>query len=65
VRQAIAREADGAVRWRARLLPASTLAPTRAALYYALDVFGWMDAAGQRLRRRAQARMPGLADRTG
>jgi transglutaminase-like putative cysteine protease len=65
VRQAIAREADGAVRWRALLLPASMLEPTRAALYYALDVFGWMDAAGQRLRRRAQAGTHGLADRTG
>ncbi len=65
VRQAIAREADRAMRWRARLLPASMLAPARAALYYALDVFGWMDAAGQRLRRRALASRPGLADRTG
>ncbi len=65
VRQAIAREADDTVRWRARLLPASMLAPTRAALYYALDVFGWMDAAGQRLRRRAQTGTPGLADRIG
>ena len=65
VRQAIAQEADPAMRWRARLLPASMLAPTRAALYYALDVFGWMDAAGQRLRRRALGSRPGLADRTG
>ncbi len=65
MRQAIAREADPAMRWRARLLPASMLAPARAALYYALDVFGWMDAAGQRLRRRALASKPGLADRTG
>ena len=51
VHQAIVQEADPAMRWRARLLPASMLAPARAALYYALDVFGWMDAAGQRLRR--------------
>jgi transglutaminase-like putative cysteine protease len=66
MRQALALEADRAMRWRARLLPASMLAPTRAALYYALDVFGWMDAAGQRLRRRTLAsRPPGLADRPG
>ena len=65
VRQAIAQEANRAMRWRARLLPASMLAPTRAALYYALDVFGWMDAAGQRLRRRALGSRPGLADRIG
>ena len=65
MRQAIAQEADPAMRWRARLLPASMLAPARAALYYALDVFGWMDAAGQRLRRRGLASRPGLADRTG
>ncbi len=65
VRQAIAAEADRVMRWRARLLPASMLAPARAAMYYALDVFGWMDAAGQRLRHRALAGRPGLADRSG
>ena len=64
VHQAIVQEADPAMRWRARLLPASMLAPARAALYYALDVFGWMDAAGQRLRR-ALGSGSGLADRTG
>ncbi len=66
MRHAIAREADRTMRWRARLMPASMLAPARAALYYALDVFGWMDAAGQRLRRRTLAsRRPRLADRAG
>jgi transglutaminase-like putative cysteine protease len=50
VRRALAREADWPVRWRARLLPASMLAPVRPALQHALDVFGWMDAAGFRFR---------------
>jgi transglutaminase-like putative cysteine protease len=50
VRRALAREADWSVRWRARLLPASMLAPVRPALQHALDVFGWMDAAGLRFR---------------
>jgi hypothetical protein len=62
VRQAISLEADRATRWRARLLPTSTLRPVRSALYYALDVFGWMDVAGQRLRRRTVA---GLAEKPG
>jgi hypothetical protein len=39
-----------AARWRARLLPASTLAPAGVALQQALDVFGWMDRIT--LRRR-------------
>jgi transglutaminase-like putative cysteine protease len=64
VRRAISQEADRPMRWRARLLPSSALAPVRSALYYALDVFGWMDAAGQRLHRRTLPRQqPGLADR--
>jgi transglutaminase-like putative cysteine protease len=50
VRRALAAEADPAARWRARLLPQSTLRPARAGVQNALDVFGWMDAAGQRLR---------------
>jgi transglutaminase-like putative cysteine protease len=50
VRRALAQEADWPVRWRARLLPASMLAPVRPALQHALDVFGWMDAAGLRFR---------------
>lgn len=52
VRRALSREADRAVRWRARLLPASTLTPIRHALQHSLDVFGWMDVAGLRLRDR-------------
>ncbi len=52
VRRALAREADWAVRWRAWLLPASTLTPIRQALQHSLDVFGWMDVAGLRIRDR-------------
>ena len=50
VRRALAQEADWPVRCRARLMPASMLAPIRPALQHALDVFGWMDAAGFRFR---------------
>jgi transglutaminase-like putative cysteine protease len=52
VRQALSREADWRARWRAALLPASTLGPIREALGHSLDVFGWMDVAGLRLRDR-------------
>ncbi len=45
VRRALAHEADWPVRYRARLMPASMLAPIRPALQHTLDVFGWMDAA--------------------
>jgi transglutaminase-like putative cysteine protease len=51
-RRALVHQASRAERWRARLLPASMLTPIRPALQHALDVFGWMDAAGQRLRGR-------------
>jgi transglutaminase-like putative cysteine protease len=51
-RRALAHQAGRAERWRARLLPASMLTPIRPALQHALDVFGWMDAAGLRLRGR-------------
>jgi transglutaminase-like putative cysteine protease len=50
VRRALAQEADWPVRCRARLMPASMLAPIRPAMQHALDVFGWMDAAGFRFR---------------
>jgi transglutaminase-like putative cysteine protease len=50
VRRALAQEADWPVRFRARLMPASMLAPIRPAMQHALDVFGWMDAAGFRFR---------------
>jgi transglutaminase-like putative cysteine protease len=53
VRRALAHEADWPARWRARLLPASMLAPIRPAVQHTLDVFGWMDAAGFRFRAGA------------
>jgi transglutaminase-like putative cysteine protease len=52
VRRAVARSASLPTRWRARLLPASILGPVRAALQQSLDVFGWLDAADQKVRRR-------------
>ncbi len=52
VRRALSREADWVVRCRAWLLPTSTLTPIRQGLQQSLDVFGWMDAAGLRLRDR-------------
>ena len=54
VRRAVAAEAARAVRWRARLLPPSALAPLHTGLQHALDVFGWLDAAGLRIRGRAR-----------
>jgi transglutaminase-like putative cysteine protease len=60
VRRAVSRKATRAARWRARLLPASTLRPVRAGVQHSLDVFGWLEAAGQKLHspvgRRAAAR---------
>jgi transglutaminase-like putative cysteine protease len=52
VRRALSRQATWTERWRARLLPASVLAPIRTGLQHALDIFGWMDAAGTRFRGR-------------
>jgi transglutaminase-like putative cysteine protease len=52
LRRALSREADWPARWRAWLLPASTLTPIRRGLQLSLDVFGWMDVAGLRLRDR-------------
>jgi transglutaminase-like putative cysteine protease len=50
VRHALSREAGWLARCRASLLPRSTLTPLRETLQHALDVFGWMDAAGLKLR---------------
>jgi hypothetical protein len=47
----MSQNASPAARWRAWLLPASMLEPVRAGVQHSLDVFGWMDAAGQRVRR--------------
>jgi transglutaminase-like putative cysteine protease len=43
IRRAVARAAGPAARWQARLMPTSALAPYRAGLQQALDVFGWLD----------------------
>jgi transglutaminase-like putative cysteine protease len=56
VRRALSREAEWPTRWRARLLPASTVTPIRRGLQQSLDVFGWMDVAGLRLRERIRQR---------
>jgi transglutaminase-like putative cysteine protease len=63
VRRALARNVGRPQRWRARLLPASILDPVLAGLRQAPDAFGWLDAAGLRIRRtldhRVQARRAG------
>jgi len=51
VRRAVAKAVAGRQRWRARLLPASVLNPVGAWLREAADVFGWLDAAGLRIRQ--------------
>lgn len=51
VRRSMSQNASPGARWRAWLLPASMLEPVRAGVQHSLDVFGWMDAAGQRVRR--------------
>jgi transglutaminase-like putative cysteine protease len=50
VRRAVSRRSARGARWRARLLPASTIRPVRAGIQHSLDVFGWLDAAGQKVR---------------
>lgn len=52
IRRAVAAAVGGPARWRARLLPPSALVPVRSGLQQALDVFGWLDAAGLRVRGR-------------
>ncbi len=54
VRRALARNSGRAARWRARLLPASAIAPVRTGLQHALDVFGWMDMLSHATRGWAQ-----------
>jgi transglutaminase-like putative cysteine protease len=54
VRRALAQQASHAMCWRARLMPPSVLAPVSAGLQQVLDVFGWMDAAGRRVRGPAR-----------
>jgi hypothetical protein len=48
VRLAVSANSGRAARWRARLVPPSSLRPVRAAALHALDVFSWMDVAAHR-----------------
>jgi transglutaminase-like putative cysteine protease len=50
IRRAMASDATTMTRWQARLLPPSCVRPALSSLTQALDVFGWLDAAGQRMR---------------
>jgi len=50
VRRAVSRMSGRPARWRAWLLPASTLTPAGTALQHTLDVFGWMDRVTVRRR---------------
>jgi transglutaminase-like putative cysteine protease len=54
VRRAMAKGRSLPVRLAAIVLPASVLAPARAALTHALDVFGWMDVVTSGLHRRGE-----------
>jgi hypothetical protein len=64
VRRAVAASSGRPVRWYARLMPASALAPARAAVQHALDVFGWMDVAAHRAGGWSRWR-PGGEDKAG
>jgi hypothetical protein len=48
VRRAVSANSRRSARWRARLVPPSSLRPLRAAAQHALDVFSWMDVAAHR-----------------
>jgi hypothetical protein len=48
VRREVAAGSGRMGRWRARLLPPSSLRPVRAGVQHALDVFSWMDVAAHR-----------------
>jgi transglutaminase-like putative cysteine protease len=59
VRRAMARACGLPARCAAALLPASALAPARAAVTHTLDVFGWMDVVTSGLRERVSRPAPG------
>ena len=62
VRREVAANSGRAARWRARLVPPSSLLPVRAGLQHALDVFSWMDLAAHRTgawSRRGPRHQPG------
>jgi hypothetical protein len=52
VRHAIARSGTASARWLAIIAPPSALIPVRAGALHLLDVFGWMELATTRARRR-------------
>jgi transglutaminase-like putative cysteine protease len=55
VRRAVARASGRPARWYAFLLPSSVLAPVRAGLQQALDIFGWLDMLTTRSRDRSSS----------
>jgi transglutaminase-like putative cysteine protease len=58
IRRALAADATRGARWRARLLPPSAVTPVVAGLGQALDVFGWLDALGLRVRKLGRESAP-------
>src|SRR5207248_10395712 len=52
VRRAVARTGATSARWLAIIAPPSALIPVRASAQQLLDVFGWMELATNRVRRR-------------
>jgi len=52
VRRAVARSGSASARWLAIVAPPSALIPVRAGAQHLLDVFGWMELATTRARRR-------------
>jgi transglutaminase-like putative cysteine protease len=62
VRRAVARSGATSARWLAIIAPPSALIPVRAAAQHLLDVFGWMELATTKARRRlsTQPDMPVL-----
>ena len=48
VRGEVSANSGRAARWRARLIPPSSLRPVRTAAHHALDVFSWMDLVAHR-----------------
>jgi hypothetical protein len=63
VRRAVTRACPLPARWSARVAPSSALAPARAGLRHALDVFGWLELATTRARAHGpfRRRAPGDA----
>ena len=52
VRHAVARSGTASARWLAIIAPPSALIPVQAGAQHLLDVFGWMELATTRARRR-------------